>query len=677
MYKRWCHLNKIIIVSRSPGIGRYYLEELESFFEDEITIDSITTSHLNLDIIQAYDMVLITTHTVLNNIMPYVNKSAKVLKIVKNINPKGIEEIHKLPFGTDALVVNVGPKTVSESIYLIYSHGRTDLELYPYYPGIESFRNVDYILTQGEMEIVPEMDAKVIDIHNCIIDSKTYIEIIEYFKMDRTFYLKKLINMKKVSLPNDDGVSLVISERSMFENIINVLFENMNEGVLIFNDAGIVTTSSLSVQKFLKKSTEKIEGKAVTEIFDIDSKVLFGTEAKEVVLKATGDPIICNILPQFSIGEKTYGLIILKNYSDAEMKMHFYKEELKDKGHRSKYFMKDIIGDSPEMKRLKEYAVRIAKSESTVLIIGESGTGKELFAHAIHNNSKRAKEQFVAINCSAIPDNLLESELFGYEDGAFTGAKKGGKRGLFENANGGTLFLDEVGEIPLKLQNRLLRVLQEKEIMRVGGNSIINTDVRVIVATNVDLKQQVMEGNFRKDLYYRLSVLPLYLPALREREEDVLKIFEKMVEDKGVEMVLSHKAKDYFLEYDWDGNIRELSNCVEYLANFGKSFIEVEDLPESMKRTTSFVAKPVIKEAREESVEDILLTILYEMAKQGKKVGRKQLSTLLLDKGYFYSEQEVRNILLKLNDLGYVTISRGRGGTVITKEGIRKAMNQL
>ncbi|MDM8533180.1 sigma 54-interacting transcriptional regulator [Clostridiaceae bacterium HSG29] len=672
-------MKKIIIVSRSRRIGLHYLEKLSDIFEDDIFIDAIIQDDDNLDSIMEYDLVLITTYTVLDSIMQYVSKDSKVLKVAKNIDPRGIEEIQKLPLGTEALVVNVGPKTVSESIYLIYSHGRADLELHPYYPGIDRYKEVDYILTQGEAGLAPAgFKGKIIELHNSIIDSKTYIEIIEFCKLDRTYYLKKIFGLNKINIPSNDGVSLVISERSMFENIINVLFENMNEGVLIFNEVGIVTTSSLSVQRFLNKSVHKINNHAITEIIDIDSEFLYGEETKEIVIKVRGIPLICNVLPQFTIGENTYGLIILKNYSDTEMKMHLYKQELKEKGHRTKYKISDIIGVSDSMVKLKNYAVRIAKSESTVLIFGESGTGKELFAHAIHNNSHRKKEQFVAINCSAIPDSLLESELFGYEVGAFTGAKKSGKKGLFEIANGGTLFLDEVGEIPLRLQNRLLRVLQEKEIMKVGGNSIIKTDVRVIVATNVDLKQQVRDGKFRKDLYYRLSVFPLYLPPLRDRQEDVLLIFDHMVKQKSEEMVLKDTTKEFLLNYEWDGNVRELSNCVEYLINLGKYEISIEDLPESMHFNSEI--RPNIVEVKinnKESVEDVILEILYTKAREGKKVGRKQLASILSSRDYFYSEQEVRNFLLVMQEKGLVNISRGRGGTVITQEGLEMINNKV
>jgi len=670
------------VVAIAEKIGAYYANELNQFFGDDVQIDHVNTRSSDLSVIGGYDMVLITTHTIINLIMPYVAKKAKVLKVNKNLNPVGVERINSLPFGSEALVVNVGPKTVSESIYLIYAHGRTDLELHPYYPGIENYKELGIILSQGELDILPGYGGKVIDILNTTIDVKTFLEVIAFFKLDKKRYLNKLMDRQSFKSDDDDGVSIVISERSMFDNIINVLFENLNEGVLIYNDMGVITTCSSSVQKFLGKNRETISGRNITEVIDIQNSVVFGEEPSETILKIGSTPLICTVLPKMTFGKNNYGLIILKRYNDAEIKMHMYKKELLEKGHRAKYNIKDIVGSSPEMEKIKNYAVRIAKSDSTVLIIGESGTGKELFAHAIHNNSRRNKEQFVAINCSAIPENLLESELFGYEDGAFTGAKKGGKQGLFESANGGTLFLDEIGEIPLHLQNRLLRVLQEQEIMRVGGNSILKIDVRIIAATNIDLKQQVAGGKFRKDLYYRLSILPLNLPPLRKRGNDVLEIFEKFMETKKEKVNLSDNVKEYFLKYSWDGNIRELSNCGEYLINLGYDNVEIDDLPESMKNQSvetainnidpSMTVLGTLKtESFNKDTATVILEILYDMAKQNRKIGRKQLSSQLREHNIFLGEQEVRNKLVILAEKGLVKISKGRGGTQITNNGIK------
>jgi transcriptional regulator with PAS, ATPase and Fis domain len=676
-------MKKLMVVAMADRTGKYYCDELRDFFEDRIQIDYITVKDSEINRISSYEMILITTNSIIKKIIHLVDEKSKILRVLKNMHPEGVEKLDRIPYGSEALVVNVGPKMASESIYLIYACGRHDLELYPYYPGIEKYKKLDYIITQGEPDIVPKYGGEIIDILNTTIDNKIFLEIISFFNLNKKELLDKLMERNSYRNDVDDGISFVISERYMLENIINVLFENLNEGVLIYNDMGIVTSSSSSAQAILQKATHNISGRKIIDLVPVGDYDFFGNDAMETVVKMGEIPVICNIMPRMTLGSNDYGLLILKKYTDTEMKMHMYKKALMDKGHRSKYGIDDIVGSSAEMKKQKDIAVRMAKSDSTVLIIGESGTGKELFAHVIHNKSRRSKEQLVAVNCSAIPETLLESELFGYSDGAFTGAKKGGKEGLFEIANGGTLFLDEIGEIPLHLQNRLLRVLQEKEIMRVGSNSVIKIDVRIIAATNVDLMKQVRLGKFRKDLFYRISVLPLMIPPLRKRGNDVIEIFEKIAVDRDEVLALSDEVKKYFVEYSWEGNVREVRNCVEYLINLDKETVYIEDLPESMRLASLLdgqemglidVFEPLeINPINEDVDEDAeILKLLFDKNSRNIKIGRKQLSDELRKIGIFLGEQEVRNRLLVLQEKGLVLIGKGRGGTKITAIGIKR-----
>ncbi|MGB9840301.1 sigma-54 interaction domain-containing protein, partial [Thermovenabulum sp.] len=231
-----------------------------------------------------------------------------------------------------------------------------------------------------------------------------------------------------------------------------------------------------------------------------------------------------------------------------------------------------------------EIAKKYSQLDSTILIFGESGTGKEIFAQSIHNESKRKNGPFVAINCAALPENLLESELFGYAEGAFTGAKKGGKVGLFELAHNGTIFLDEISEMPLSLQSKLLRVMQEKKVMRLGDDKLIPINIRIICATNRDLLKEVNNGNFRQDLFYRINILPLFIPPLRERKEDIiplaeyfLKKYSKLI-GKNI-LGFTHSAVDYLLSLDYPGNVRELEGIIERAcAVCERKYIGIEDL---------------------------------------------------------------------------------------------------
>jgi len=276
---------------------------------------------------------------------------------------------------------------------------------------------------------------------------------------------------------------------------------------------------------------------------------------------------------------------------------------------QARYTWDDIIGGSAAMRDAKQQALRAAETPATVLLRGESGTGKELFAHAIHNASRRSSGQFVRVNCAAISETLLESELFGYEEGAFTGALKGGKKGFFEEASGGTIFLDEIGVINPALQRKLLRVLQEKEIVRVGGTVPVPVDVRVICATNADLEQKIRDGSFREDLFYRLNVMPIHIPPLRSRKEDIPMLVEHMIfrlnQEFGREVEgMADDALDMLMKYDWPGNVRELENVLgraminmhpeeRVIRNTHLPLLECEKMIQSQLRSGSGTVEPL------------------------------------------------------------------------------------
>ena len=287
-----------------------------------------------------------------------------------------------------------------------------------------------------------------------------------------------------------------------------------------------------------------------------------------------------------------------------------------------------LIGSSQAFVHIQNLIKRVADSPTPILITGETGTGKELVARSFHEQSRRNKYPFVAINCSSIPENLFESELFGYEEGSFTGAKKGGKMGRIEMAQGGTLFLDELGEMPLSVQPKLLRVLQEYELERVGSTKKIHLDIRIVAATNRDLKEMIKEGKFREDLFYRISVINVKLPPLRERKEDIIPISLSYLERLKTKMTtplckISPEAEQAFLSYSWPGNIRELQNVVEYAANLCDSdTLTFSDLPEHMRGLEERSAVEKQKEAplpdsQEQQILDLLSS--YGHTLEGKK----------------------------------------------------------
>jgi transcriptional regulator with PAS, ATPase and Fis domain len=320
----------------------------------------------------------------------------------------------------------------------------------------------------------------------------------------------------------------------------------------------------------------------------------------------------------------------------------------------AKYTFADIIGRSEEMVLAIEQAKLGAKTPATVLLRGESGTGKELFAHAIHNGSDRKYNKFIRVNCAAITESLLESELFGYEDGAFSGAKRGGKKGLFEEANNGSIFLDEIGELSVNTQAKLLRVLQENEIIRVGGTTPVPINVRVIAATNINLEKGIATGAFREDLYYRLNRMPIHIPPLRKRKVDIPLLCEKLIQkinqDYGRSIEgLTAEAQKRLVNYDWPGNVRELENILGRAIIFmekAETLIDVKHLPElhnkqiDVKKTSSDSIEPDPENRTlSEMVEQYEASIIRGMLKRLK--GNKTLTARTLG-------LSVRNLYYKL-----------------------------
>lgn len=371
------------------------------------------------------------------------------------------------------------------------------------------------------------------------------------------------------------------------------------ERIVIVDRNGIILYINEAYCEFIGTTIDQAIGRPVQEVIENSRMhIVAKTGKKELAAlqPINGSEMIANRFPLFENGEVVgaLGTVMFRNPEEWRMyqskiqqlvdELTYYQTKVQ-KDLKSKYSFQDLIGTSSAFLAAKKLAERVSGSNSSVLLIGESGTGKELFAHAIHENSFRSSAPFVAINCASIPEHLLESELYGYEEGAFTGAKKGGKMGQFELANGGTLFLDEIGDMPLSMQSKLLRVLQEKELQRVGGHKFIPVDVRIIAATHRDLEQMVKKGNFRQDLYYRLNVIKIDIPPLRKRKEDIplismnlLKKLEKRFYRKGIE--LSDEVLKRLMEHTWPGNIRELENVLERCINVldGKT-IQLGHLP--------------------------------------------------------------------------------------------------
>jgi len=360
-----------------------------------------------------------------------------------------------------------------------------------------------------------------------------------------------------------DAIKLMLQERTPY--LVAVDDKNRYLGILAVTDLlGYSGTDNATVAGLVQKVTPLREHDPLKSIRDISGNYLPVVNPENMVVGVLSLRSLLEYLPE---------MIAPAGHERSEGKG--------DPNLSSKYTIDDIMGQSLKVLSLKERILAAAKTKSTVLVLGETGTGKELVAHAIHRLSERRHKHFVRINCATIPENLLESELFGYEPGAFTGAVKGGGTGKFEIASGGTIFLDEIGDMPLFLQAKILRVLQEREIEKVGGKAPIPVDVRVIAATHCDLLQLVETGKFRKDLYYRLHVVPITVAPLRERYEDIPMLVDYFITKFAVEFDVEKPAVDVallrdFLAYDWPGNVRELSNVMEAAVSLCNGIINSE-----------------------------------------------------------------------------------------------------
>lgn len=379
---------------------------------------------------------------------------------------------------------------------------------------------------------------------------------------------------------------VVVQDLMVVSNHLHTIVNSIQEGIIAVDGTGIVTHCNPAALRILKLDRQKVWGCQVRDILPefLTCRVLNRNEeiVEQIVVQQCGKKqirLLSNAFPVHVQGDLVGVVESFRPVADVQ------RVASRITLSEAATSFDEVLGNSIQIQKLKENAYKVAVGESTVLIEGESGTGKELFARAIHFTSSRALKPFVAINCCAIPDNLLESELFGYEEGAFTGAKHGGKPGKFELANGGSIFLDEIGEMPLNLQGKLLRVLQERKIDRVGGVRSIDLDVRVIAATNRELSKLVAEGEFREDLYYRLDVIPLKLPPLRERKEDIPLLLQQSLRRFNGLMGKSYSgfapaALELLTSYSWPGNIRELQNSIEYACNMeSEEIISVESLP--------------------------------------------------------------------------------------------------
>jgi transcriptional regulator with PAS, ATPase and Fis domain len=433
---------------------------------------------------------------------------------------------------------------------------------------------------------------------------------------------------------NNDGTFTIQALNAQLEEY-KLILDSIHNGVMVTDADGYVTHFNKPYGQFLGLDPAAQIGKHCTEVIENTRMHIVAKTGKPEINQShliRGQNMVVQRIPIWRDGQVSavFGQVMFKDIKDVtrlanklsllESKVKIYEEELINL-RSTHYTFDSISGKSPAIKMLKKEALNAAANQFPVLITGDSGTGKELFAQAIHHASPRKLYPFVRINCSAIPRDLLESELFGYEKGAFTGARTEGKPGKFEIANHGTVFLDEIGDLPLEMQPKLLRVVEEKEFERVGGTRIIRSDFRVIAATNQNLAEMLSDGRFRKDLFYRLNVIPLNIPALRERRDDIIPLARHFMQQTAREAALSEiklgpEAKKSLQRHDWPGNVRELSNVLERtLASIEGNRIQLSDLPfylQRLPKKSSQQNQTSIKAVQARTEKEVILYALRE-----------------------------------------------------------------
>ncbi|PLS06949.1 sigma-54-dependent Fis family transcriptional regulator [Neobacillus cucumis] len=395
---------------------------------------------------------------------------------------------------------------------------------------------------------------------------------------------------------------------------LSTILESAYEGIVVIDANGYISEFNHAYSRFIGKKREEVLGQHVTQIIEntrLHVVIQTGVAEKGYIQRIQGQDMVVHRIPIWRERKVVgaIGMIIFHGVTelyDILGRMQELSRQVSENAELSNILYKEmdsfdqIIGQSSQIQAVKRIARKVARTPSTVLITGESGTGKEMFATAIHELSPYAEGPFISVNCAAIPEHLLEAELFGYEEGAFTGAKKGGKPGKFELAHKGTIFLDEIGDMPLFMQSKILRVLQEREVERVGGIAKHKIDVRIVAATNQHLEEMVAEGKFREDLYYRLNIIRLEIPPLRERQEDIPELLNQYLHqfsDRfGFEQkTFSREAMAALVHYPWPGNVRELVNTVEMLVSLSETVIISElELPPKIRtsRLAGIVSSP-------------------------------------------------------------------------------------
>lgn len=669
-------MDKIALVTGSKDTAIALENQLKVFLTDKVKIncyisdDGIT--HFNDESIMVFSSQALHDEVSEMMIIPSTEK------IIGNrtVNYDMLDGLVALPSDVPILLVNDLEESAKEVRVALLEIGLDHLDLTLFYPGCSIDTSAfEIAITPGENRYVPSHIKQTYDIGSRIFDFRTIAKLLSRLNLLEhssgsfsKMYLEKIIKIAR-------GLAVSRAEVVKLNENLEQVIHSFNAGLLMYDHDNRIIVCNEVLKKILKINKYKIEGNSVQQIIQNKRLLRFMLdEPLENHLEVTLDGTDF-IVDKFKVTDNEINCVTIKSIQGNSL----IRDNAFKKGHIAKYTLDDIVGQSETITRLKAIITKLAKTDMNVLIQGESGTGKELTASAIHNHSSRAEAPFLAVNFSALSDDLIESELFGYAEGAFTGAKKGGKVGLFEEANGGTIFLDEIGDISLKVQLRLLRVLEEREIMPIGSNEIKPIDVRIVAATNKDLEQLIKEKRFREDLYYRLKMGFIKLQPLRNRREDIPELIKHMAQlQASSEVSFSDALMRALKAYEWSGNIRELKNTLTYmLAVREVDQLSVNDLPDdkviAFEENSLDSHEEVMVYPQDEKKplylneeQTYFIKLILQMLKQDHAISRTSLAKMSENGPFVRTENQVRRILNQLESLDLITLNRGRRGIMPT-----------
>lgn len=666
---------KLILITFEVAPKERYVKDLKNFFGEYLDVEGYSIKEGINQIVHG-DLALISFSGLTNIAKEYLPDEMEIIYLNRTFKKGSFQQLYDLPHGTKAMLVNNSKIGAMDTISLLYEMGIKHVDFTPVYPNMYDIPDLKCAVTPGQTHHVPNNVEKIIDIDWRVVDISTLMSIISKLDILNDELDKRLENYLKTIVPISHGLHYIFKSSNEIKNKLNIILDIIDDGVIVIDEDYKVIHYNRSIEKILGVYEDSIINMSIKNVMfsnpPIDN-VLKEKYVEDFIIKhdQTNKSLIITKRPIMA-DNRVYGyVLIIKDKSEIENLENKLRKQLIDRGYIAKYKFEDIVGVSQNIIECKDKAKKISEIEAPVIITGESGTGKELFAQAIHNNSKRKNKPFLGINCASLSADLLESELFGYEEGAFTGARKGGKKGLFELAHLGSLFLDEISELPMYMQAKLLRVLQEREVMRIGGMGIIPIDVRIIAATNRNLKKLVKEGKFRKDLYYRLNVLTLNLSPLRERKKDIPYLIKDIFKKIGIKnKKIDEGLREVLINHYWDGNIRELKNCVEYMVYLGGDLLTVDDLPPDFENEIDYSEdKAQSKLFLELTFEENRLALYILNTLKYRSAGRRAIYKYAIQEGFDVSEHKVRKMMEFLLAKGIIVYGEGRVGAKLTELG--------